>query len=529
MTKLEHFSRNLELIGSERLRNLEDNDKDDFGVMPEIPFRHRDFKIQFRDSESLEKSLGRKAKNRLVQLAGLVGYYGGFCRNYTESKRISVDSLKNSGSEVVATFEDILNNKPTSSSSSSSSHIISNPTISPLVPIFDFEDKPQVVYISMTCKSVLDVYRTKKSAENAIGYAKDCGLIQCVDDSFRFGAKNNRAKKYAWNKVCEHQLRALMKKHGIVIPSRFNGEAGTFDVDQALENKARAQELYYKVRIGKGMRTPGLTEQEIEQILFRKYRYVLEPLLERLAYYNAGRPEIEKLNFRFNIRITNGYNVKNGCRASSIAGGLKKESGTRHDNDGEYFEEYFRRVYGDEPVEYDVKGSIPRINRLVNFGVWDGWTLDPYAHMFKGFGAQSSHDRRKIAKSMYMLYEFEQSGPKIRASAVRRCPDFVKTNGKEEIRQTLEYWYAPIHAWQGDSLGSLAFLYEDAVYSKVDVELKNMGYRFIRKFDCWVFPDGHRPNKKDFWKLVEDCALKWYRGEYERERTELEFLENAGV
>lgn len=520
MKELEHFSRNLELIGSERIKNLEDYQQDEYDIPPEVSFSHKDFKIQFRSAEALKKALGRQFKNRLNQLAGLVGYYGGFCRNYTESRRIKVEDNLKTCSEVVVELEDILDSKE-----SLDPHTLPSP-ISPLVPKVDFEDKPQVIYISMTSKSVLDVYRTKKSAENAIRYARECGLIECVEGSFRFGSRSNRAKKYAWNKVCEHQLRDLMKEYDVIIPTRFSGESELETGDEC-DSKINDKELYYKVRIGKGMRTPGLTEQEVRHILHRKHRHVLDPMLERLAYYNEGRPDIEKLNFRFNIRITNGYNVKNGCRASSVAGGLKKEDQPKHENDGEYFEEYFRRAYGDEPVEYDVKGSIPRINRLVNFGVWDAWDEDPYSRMFRGF--VKSNDRRKIAKSMYMLYEFEQSGPKIKASVVRRCPDFTKREGKEEIRQTLEYWYAPILDWQGKSLGSLAFLYEDAVYSKVDVALKNQGYRFIRKFDCWVFPESRRPVKSDFEKLVKRCALEWRRGEYEREREELEFLENAGV
>ena len=520
MKELEHFSRNLELIGSERIKNLEDYQQDEYDVFPEIPFSHRDFKIQFGSAEALKRALGRQFKNRLNQLAGLVGYYGGFCRNYTESRRIRVEDNLKTCSEVVVELEDILDNKESPTPSTLP------PSISPLVSKVDFEDKPQVVYISQTAKVVLDAYRTRNAVKNAVRYAEECGLIQCVDGSFRFGSRNNRAKRYAWNKVCEHQLRDLMKKHGVIIPTRFSGEGDPIP-EEELESEVNEKELYYKVRIGKGMRTPGLTERDVSAILSRKHRYVLYPMLRRLDIYNEGRPDIEKLNFRFNIRITNGYNVKNGCRASSIAGGFKKEDQPKHENDGEYFEEYFRRVYGDEPVEYDVKGSIPRINRLVNFGVWDAWDEDPYSRMFKGF--VKSDDRRRIAKSMYMLYEFEQSGPKIKASVVRRCPDFAKREGKEEIRQTLEYWYAPILNWQGKSLGSLAFLYEDAVYSKVDVALKNQGYRFIRKFDCWVFPESRRPVKSDFEKLVKRCALEWRSGEYERERDELEFLENAGV
>lgn len=532
MNKLEYFCRNLELIGSERIANLEKLEETVYDVKPVTAFSHKDFKIQFAGADELEKALGRQAKNRLMQLAGLIGYYGGWCKNYTESKKVNVSqgadaSLAPDGE--VALFE--RDSIKDGIKNINILHLsIQDPTYTPISAQsrgeVDFEDKPQVIYISRTSKTILDIYQTKKRAENAIAYAKECGLIQCVDDAFRFGSRNNRAKRYAWNKVCEHQLRGLMKKHGILVPS-FSRDSELPPFSEDLETKCREQELYYKVRIGKGMRTPGLTEQQVSEILSRKHRYVLEPMLKRLAEYNEGRPDAEKLNFRFNIRITNGFNVKNGCRAASIAGGLKKESEPHSENDGEYFEDYFRRAYGDEPAEYDVKGSVPRINRLVNFGVWDDWKTDPYAEMFDGF--VTTRERRKIAKSMYMLYEFEQSGAKIKAAVSRKCPNFMDRNGKSEIGQTLEYWYGPLLNWHGDSLGSLVFLYEDAIYSLVDMRLKALGYRFMRKFDCWVFPQGHRPDESAFWKLVERCALEWRRTEYERERTELEFLESAGV
>lgn len=220
-----------------------------------------------------------------------------------------------------------------------------------------------------------------------------------------------------------------MKKYGILVPSVFrDSELEPFEKPEASED---VQQLYYKVRLGKGMRTPGLTEQKVVQILSWKHRNVLRPFQDRLEYVNEGRPDAEKLNFRFNVRISNGFNVKNGCRAFSLAGGLVKES-KRRDPGEESFEEYFRRTRKDEPVEYDVKGSVPRINRLVNFGVWDDWDVDPYSEMFPGFCSDPA--RRQIAKSTYMLYEFEQSGPKIRSAVARKCPEFAKSEGGEEIR-----------------------------------------------------------------------------------------------
>ena len=521
-SRFEHFSRQLEKIGAERRKNLDEKWADVYDCRPDIGFRHRDFEIQFRSAAELEKALGRQFKNRLIQLAGLVGYFGSFCKNYTESKKVDVgqgaDALLAPVKEVVVSLEDIVkNNKSTSSSPQF-------PSYAPIVTKVDFEDRPSVVAVPQTSKALLGIYRTRRAVQQAVKYALACGLIQCVNDSYAYGKRGHIAKKYAWNKVCEHQLRELMKKRGILIPSvSRDSELEPFEKSEASEDAAQ---LYYKVRLGKGMRTPGMTEQKVSQILSYKHRHVLEPMLDRMAFVNEGRAEAEKLNFRFHVRITNGFNVKNGCRAYSLAGGLVKES-KKDDENEESFEEYFRRTRNDEPVEYDVKGSVPRINRLVNFGVWDDWNIDPYSEMFPGFC--SGAEKRKIAKDTYMLYEFEQSGLKIKAAVARKCPEFVESEGGEEIRQTLEYWYGGVWKWQGDSLGSLAFLYEDAAYSVVDAALKKLGYDFIRKFDCWVFPKGRRPDEREFHRLVKDCVAKWYRTEYAKERGELEILESAGV
>ena len=183
-SKFEHFSRNLERIGVERKKNLDEKWADIFDCQPDIGFRHRDFKIQFRNSTELEKALGRQFKNRLIQLAGLVGYFGSFCKNYAESKKIDVgqgaDALLAPVKEIAASFEDILkNNKqpppiPTSLTYTpivtkvDFEDILKNnkqpppiPTPSTYTPIsaqsrgeVDFEDRPSIVAVPQTSKAL---------------------------------------------------------------------------------------------------------------------------------------------------------------------------------------------------------------------------------------------------------------------------------------------------------------------------------------------------------------------------------------
>ena len=275
-SKFEHFSRQLEKIGIERKKNLEEKWADVYDCRPDIGFRHRDFGIQFRNSAELEKALGRQFKNRLTQLAGLVGYFGSFCKNYAESKKTGAgqgaDALLAPVKDVAASFEDILkNNKlPTPV-----------PLLLPYTPIVtkvDFEDRPSVVPVPQTSKALLGIYRTRRTVQQAVKYALECGLMQCVNDNYAYGRRGHIAKKYAWNKVCEHQLRELMKKHGILIPSvSRDSELPPFEKPEASED---VNQLYYKIRLGKGMRTPGMTEQKVSQILSYKHRHVLEPMLE---------------------------------------------------------------------------------------------------------------------------------------------------------------------------------------------------------------------------------------------------------
>ena len=210
----------MERIGVERKKNLDAKWTDVYDCSPDFDFRHKDFKIQFSNSAELEKALGRQFKNRLMQLAGLVGYFGSFCRNYTESKRIDVSqgadtSYAPDKKEVLASFDDILNKNPPLPSTSTPI----SPTYTSIVTKVDFDEYPSIVAVPQTSKSLLGIYRTRRAVQQAVKYAKACGLVQCVNDTYYYGRSGSLAKKYAWNKVCEHQLRDLMKKHGILVPS----------------------------------------------------------------------------------------------------------------------------------------------------------------------------------------------------------------------------------------------------------------------------------------------------------------------
>lgn len=212
-------------------------------------------------------------------------------------------------------------------------------------------------------------------------YARECGLIQCISGSYSNGS-HNFSKIYAWNKVCEHQLRELFRDFHIIIPNVKLDRTSEVDFDSFQADDA---ELYYKIRLGSGMMTPNMTHDKAVSILSRKYEPILKPIYERNAFYNEGRPVEQQLKLELNTHISpKGFNTKNGCRSTASCSSFKKTRTLDDEYTGIYFDEYFRDSFGEDFIEIDVKGSVPRITRLVNYGIWDDEDLDPYESMFKG-------------------------------------------------------------------------------------------------------------------------------------------------
>ena len=511
MKKHQYFVEQLEMIGRERLKLVSECESQKYEVNPS--FRYKDFKMKFEEGQEDEllKSLGRQAKNRLLHMAGIIGWYDSWVPKFQKSRLVEtrLDLNPESPIEESPLFDEHLT--PTASKSTANAICFKSR---------DYEQLPAVICISHASKRLLEIYRTKHSVRTAIQYAKDCGLVEKVSDSYKSkrGRTSSYSKKYAVNTVILALLKSLCRRFGIVVPKTFTAAAEAKDMKELVHKR---QELYYKVRLGKSMRTPGLSKDEIASILSYKYQDVLYPMLKRFETYNEGRPEEQRLHFSFNIHVTNGYNTKNGCRAWSYAG-LKPTEEKAEFASEEKFEEYFEKEFGARPWEYDVHASVFKMNRgVVKTGAWEASNGDAYAVMFPGV-------HRKTAKSIAMLFMFEHSGRKIDAAVMRSCPEYKKDH-KDEIDQVMRYWYGYVHDYIGDSLGNLVFLLEDSFYSTVDVALKRRGYKFLRKFDCWCFPESHHPESREMDKILADCFKTWHANEAAPCMARLRQLENSGV
>lgn len=214
----------------------------------------------------------------MLKLAGLVGWLSSWYPNYTKSKKIELKIDLNPESEIVESdlFKEQLSNntkQPTSYMS-----------LCAPKSFYTYEELPLALHLSRNSKTLQKIYRTKKIVMTVLEYAKKCGLIQQISKSYSVG---HFCKKYCVNCEILKQLRELCKDYKIVIPTNFNDKVDVI-LDKPVLNKS---ELYYKVRLDKCMRTPGLSKDDISRILTYKYQDVLRPMLSRIEIYNQGRPE----------------------------------------------------------------------------------------------------------------------------------------------------------------------------------------------------------------------------------------------
>lgn len=90
MKKHQYFVEQLEMIGQERLKFISESESQKYEVNPS--FRYRDFKIKFEEGQEDEllKSLGRQAKNRLLHMAGIIGWYDSWVPKFQKSRIVEV-------------------------------------------------------------------------------------------------------------------------------------------------------------------------------------------------------------------------------------------------------------------------------------------------------------------------------------------------------------------------------------------------------------------------------------------------------
>ena len=170
-------------------------------------------------------------------------------------------------------------------------------------------------------------------------------------------------------------------------------------------------------------------------------------------------------------------------------------------------------------LHYDVKGSVPKISSLINFGTWSDNNEDPYKLMSDTYNKISGEldnpwntKQRCAIKDIFVRVYFENTVK----SAFTHIKRKIKDNGfNVDENETLTYVTdinKAITSCFGKSLGSEIFFHESNVYILALEQLLNDGFDVVTCFDSFY---AHKKgvNQKDFDsymdKLLEDCAFKY--------------------
>ena len=170
-------------------------------------------------------------------------------------------------------------------------------------------------------------------------------------------------------------------------------------------------------------------------------------------------------------------------------------------------------------MHYDVKGSVPKISSLINFGTWSDNNEDPYKLMSDTYNKISGElnnpwntKQRCAIKDIFVRVYFENTVK----SAFTHIKRKIKDNGfNVDENETLTYVTdinKAITSCFGKSLGSEIFFHESNVYILALEQLLNDGFDVVTCFDSFY---AHKKgvSQKDFNsymdKLLEDCAFKY--------------------
>ena len=170
-------------------------------------------------------------------------------------------------------------------------------------------------------------------------------------------------------------------------------------------------------------------------------------------------------------------------------------------------------------LHYDVKGSVPKISSLINFGTWSDNSEDPYKLMSDAYNKISGEldnpwDSRQRAaiKDIFVRVYFERSVATATNNALINIKNRGQSIDKEELSNYLSNINKAITSCFGKSLGSEIFFHESNVYILALEQLLNDGFDVVTCFDSFY---AHKKgvSQKDFNsymdKLLEDCAFKY--------------------
>lgn len=294
------------------------------------------------------------------------------------------------------------------------------------------KDTCTVFPISSTDKDLLKIWSNVYRGRQLM---KEIGLIRTYSDKFKRTGKFTFAKKYMWFYENEVRFLEYCKENGI--------EPLDLDLSPEPEEDEGIDPLHFKldetkVRIGKGLylnKPKDLSCNEFEQLLFEifkknypEYQYYSDLVKEINEKYYSNKPEFAitfKPTFRWNEKKTKVMKI--GIRATNPSCNEKKE-----------YRPEIRKNNG-FVLDFDVNGSVPRLNKSMNIGAWYDNPRDIYEMIFHECypDEEFTTSARDAMKQLLLRGYFDQSVGLLTNHVWRAIDQDVLTNGEVKKEMTL--------------------------------------------------------------------------------------------
>ena len=400
-----------------------------------------------------------------------------------------------------------------------------------------------IMPIPTTNKQMIRLCGNQREVSRLIGFMVDIGLIGVYDDSYQFKAhraEDNKSKTYYYYYENEVRLLEWCKEKGIE-----KVEGGMKNV---IKNKncgeifADREKVRFRSNL-KLMKPQDMSVKDFEGVLlnclYENYKG-LRPYQEKADVINekyySGMPEMA-LRFvpSFTWDAKNNYVRKIGIRCTNSLVAAKKDDSVRQD--GALYRSDVLRRYNLE-WEKDVKSSVPRITRLLNYKEWVSEEVDVYEMIYKRYVklkevAPMPEDfirYRDAIKALHMRAYFD-SGKSMGAHVCRAMGDYTRA---EEVATEMRLLRLSIIYVEGCVLyDSEIFFHESCIYLDVLEELLGMGYFVWLCYDAFYAGAKEGQTEAEYQKIcariVREKATAYARtAEYEGEVCE-EALEAMGL
>lgn len=370
--------------------------------------------------------------------------------------------------------------------------------------------------VSISCSGELTRYISKSSLGVYINEMRRIGILRVHSYTYRFKSeKSNRSysKQYIWFPSNEAVIKKQLEEQGVKMLNIEEKELKANLADLINTNLIRWTSTTKIIR-PQGM-TPSDMEIFIRKVLREKYPELAshQHLVSLInANYYKDYPERvityqPHLSFSAKNAAITAIGIRYNCDFCSYS-----KIKTRQ-NDTENRPDYLKR--NNLNLVYDVKGSVPRVSRLINFGVWENAEYDPYKEIWWEYGRICKDtpfwddEARTNSKEMFMDCYFDITVE----SMVNHTFRVFKRNGEDKkwtrkaVRELYTDYLQAVESVCGKSIGSEIFFHESNIYIEVLKTMLEDGFDCVTCYDCF-YASKKGVTQDEFEKYMDNLVTK---------------------